>query len=81
MQYHTFLFPLTVLITALSSRLPFMNFPLDDDFSIDQKTKAISISLDGISKIEKYLKVKNIKSNDDFDEIKNEALNGKRTSS
>ena len=34
MQYHTFLFPLTVLITALSSRLPFMNFPLDDDFSI-----------------------------------------------
>ena len=34
MEYHTFLFPLTVLITALSCRLPFTNFPLDDDFSI-----------------------------------------------
>ena len=34
MGYHTFLFPLTVLITALLFRLPFTNFPLDDDFSI-----------------------------------------------
>ena len=34
MEYHTFLFPLTVLITALSCRLPFTNFPLDDDFAI-----------------------------------------------
>ena len=34
MEYHTFLFPLTVLITAISCRLPFTNFPLDDDFSI-----------------------------------------------
>ncbi len=34
MEYHTFLFPLTVLITALACRLPFRNFPLDDDFSI-----------------------------------------------
>ncbi|MFL2755920.1 MAG: preprotein translocase subunit SecA [Dehalococcoidia bacterium] len=39
---------------------------LDDDFSIDQKTKAISISLDGISKIEKYLKVKNLYSPENF---------------
>ena len=34
MEYHTFLFPLTVLITALSCRLPFANFPIDDDFAI-----------------------------------------------
>ncbi len=34
MEYHTFLFPVTVLLTALSCRLPFTNFPLDDDFSI-----------------------------------------------
>ena len=34
MEYHTFLFPLTVLITALSCRLPFTNFPIDDDFAI-----------------------------------------------
>jgi len=34
MEYHTFLFPLTVLITALSCRLPFTNFPIDDDFGI-----------------------------------------------
>ena len=34
MEYHTFLFPLAVLITALLFRLPFTNFPLDDDFSI-----------------------------------------------
>jgi tetratricopeptide (TPR) repeat protein len=34
MEYHTFLFPLAVMITALSCRLPFKNFPLDDDFSI-----------------------------------------------
>ena len=34
MEYHTFLFPLTVLITALFCRLPFTSFPLDDDFSI-----------------------------------------------
>ena len=34
MEYHTFLFPLTVLITALSCRLPFVNFPIDDDFAI-----------------------------------------------
>jgi tetratricopeptide (TPR) repeat protein len=34
MEYHTFLFPLTVLITALLCRLPFTYFPLDDDFSI-----------------------------------------------
>tara|TARA_Y100000996_G_scaffold414400_1_gene405159 strand:+ start:5735 stop:8392 length:2658 start_codon:yes stop_codon:yes gene_type:complete len=39
---------------------------LDDDFSIDQKTKAISISLDGISKIEKHLKVKNLYSPENF---------------
>ena len=34
MEYHTFLFPLTVLITALFCRLPFANFPIDDDFAI-----------------------------------------------
>ena len=34
MEYHTFLFPLTVLITAISCRWSFTNFPLDDDFSI-----------------------------------------------
>ena len=34
MEYHTFLFPLTVLITALSCRLPFANFPIDYDFAI-----------------------------------------------
>ena len=39
---------------------------LDDDFSIDQKTKAISISLHGIAKIEKYLKVKNLYSPENF---------------
>ena len=39
---------------------------LDDDFSIDQKTKAISVSLHGIAKIEKYLKVKNLYSPENF---------------
>ena len=34
MGYHTFLFPLAVLMAALACRLPFVNFPLDDDFSI-----------------------------------------------
>ena len=34
MEYQTFLFPITVLITALACRLPFLNFPLDDDFAI-----------------------------------------------
>jgi len=34
MEYQTFLFPITVLVTALICRLPFLNFPLDDDFAI-----------------------------------------------
>ena len=34
MEYQTFLFPIAVLITALACRLPFMNFPLVDDFAI-----------------------------------------------
>ncbi|MCH8156567.1 MAG: hypothetical protein IID18_02245, partial [Nitrospinae bacterium] len=34
MEYQNFLLPLATLITALACRLPFFNFPLDDDFSI-----------------------------------------------
>ena len=39
---------------------------LDDDYSIDPKSKAISISLKGIEKIEKYLKIDNLYSSENF---------------
>jgi len=34
MEYHTFLFPFAIIILGLACRLPFRNFPLDDDFAI-----------------------------------------------
>ena len=34
MEYHTFLFPFAIIILGLVCRLPFKNFPLDDDFAI-----------------------------------------------
>jgi len=34
MEYHTFLFPFAIIILGLACRLPFKNFPLDDDFAI-----------------------------------------------
>ena len=34
MEYHTFLFPFAIIILGLICRLPFKNFPLDDDFAI-----------------------------------------------
>jgi len=34
MEYHTFLYPFAIIILGLACRLPFKNFPLDDDFAI-----------------------------------------------
>ena len=34
MEYHTLLFPFAIIILGLACRLPFKNFPLDDDFAI-----------------------------------------------
>ncbi|KMP12243.1 hypothetical protein UZ36_01400 [Candidatus Nitromaritima sp. SCGC AAA799-C22] len=34
MEFQAFLYPVLVLITAWACRLPFANFPLDDDFSV-----------------------------------------------
>ena len=39
---------------------------LDDDYSIDPKTKSISISLNGITKTENHLKIDNLYSADNF---------------